>query len=253
MIKNILIILIIVLLIIIYNKKRETFKSITLDVAVIVEPRKHKYLIPIIKDTLKKIPQSTKIQIFHGTHNIDFIKDNLKEEIDGGRIILTNLNKENIDRHYYSDLLTSKHFWDKIDGEQVLIFQTDSCLCSNPKHDIDYFLEYGYVGGPLKKNDDDNAIVYQNGGFSLRRKSAMLKAIKTKKKDENTWPCDFWFSQKKKYIVKPAPYKVAKDFAIERVYSDRPYGVHKPWAFLKKNELDKLRKDCPEIKTIFGK
>ena len=147
----------------------------------------------------------------------------------------------------------SKNFWDNIDGEHVLIFQTDSCLCSNPKHDIDYFLEYGYVGGPLKKNDDDNAIVYQNGGFSLRRKSAMLKAIKTQKKGENTWPCDKWYSSKKADIVKPAPYKVAKEFAIERVYEDRPYGVHKPWAFLKKNELDKLRETCPEIKTIFGK
>ena len=257
---NVILLLIIIFLLLIClckNNSKESFDLINnnkkLDVSVIVEPRKHEFLIPIIKDTLKKIPQNTKIQIFHGTNNLDFIKKNLEKEINSGRIILTNLNKENIDRQYYSDLFTSKEFWDQIDGEHILIFQTDSCLCSNSKHPIEYYLEYGYVGGPLKPSDDDDAIVYQNGGFSLRRKSAMLKAIETKKPNENTWPCDKWYSSKKKDIVKPAPYNVAKEFAVERVLTDRPYGVHKPWNFLKKDELDKLRKDCPEIKTIFNK
>ena len=60
------------------------------------------------------------------------------------------------------------------------------------------------------------------------------------------------FSEKKN-IVNPAPINIAQEFAIERVYSKGPIGVHKPWSFLKKNELKDLKKNCPEINTIFGK
>ncbi len=248
------VILVLLLLILVYllnkNNIKENFTEQKLDLAVIVEPRKHKYLVPIILNFIKNLPKETKIQIFHGTENLDFIKKNLKKHIESGKIILTNLNVKNIDRHYYSNMFTNSEFWNKIDGENILIFQTDTCLCSKRLHNINHYVKmgYGYIGGPLRKNKD-----YQNGGFSLRRKSRMLAAIKTKKLNENTWPCDSWYSVKKKNIVKPAPYHIAKEFAIERVYSSNPFGVHKPWHFLNKNELDKLKKQCPEINEIFDK
>ena len=221
-----------------------------LDVAVIVEPREHKYLIPVVLNFIENLPNETQIQIFHGTKNINFIKNGLNKYIKSGKIKMNNLGKENIDRNYYSDMFTSSEFWHKIKGENILIFQTDSCLCSKPLKNINYYvnLGYGYIGGPLNEK-----YIYQNGGFSLRKKSKMLEAINTKKKGENTWPCDKWFSVNKKNIVNPAPINIAKDFAIERVFSKGPIGVHKPWSFLKKKELNELKKNCPEINKIFGK
>lgn len=247
--------LVLLLIILVYiikknNNIQENFTEKKLDVAVIVEPREHKYLIPVILNFIENLPQDTKIQIFHGTKNLNFIKKNLKKHLDSGKIILSNLGKKNIDRKYYSDMFTSSDFWNKIDGENILIFQTDTCLCSKSLHDINYYVRmgYGYIGGPLKKNQ-----LYQNGGFSLRRKSKMLAAIKTKKPNENTWPCDKWYSVVKKNIVNPAPYHIANEFAIERVFSKNPIGIHKPWGFLKNNDLNKLRRECPEMNKIFNK
>ena len=75
------------------------------------------------------------------------------EYIKKRKIILTNLNKENIDRKYYSNMFTSEDFWNSINSENILIFQTDTCLCSKKLKNINYYvnLVYGYISKPLKK------------------------------------------------------------------------------------------------------
>ena len=245
-----LVIILILLLwfILLQYQTKEGPTSERLDVAVIVEPREHEFLVPVINNIIDNVPEYTKIQIFHGTKNLDYIKKHFGNQIKSNKIILTNLNVENIDRNYYSDMLTDELFWNNIDGEHILIFQTDSCMCSKSSHKIEDYFQYSYIGGPLKNND-----IYQNGGFSLRKKSDMLKAINTKKHNENTWPEDQWFSVKKKNILTLPTIEIAKTFSVERVLYDSPIGIHKPWQFLNKNELNKLKESCPEISTIFHK
>ena len=249
-----LLLLIFLLIVVIYQLQRKK-----LQIAVIVEPRKHSLLIPIVNDMLSKLPKYTKIQIFHGTDNHSFLKNKLHQQIKNKKIVLTNLKLKNMDRNQYSNLLTSKKFWNQIDGEHILIFQTDSCLCQRSNYPWSLYLQYGYVGGPFRTSSDKSNplpddIVYQNGGFSLRRKSLMLKAINDKKPGENTWPEDYWFSQTKRDITKPAPYSMAKSFAIEGLYTGQhPLGIHKPWDYLQPKQLNSLRQQCPEIRTIFGK
>jgi hypothetical protein len=73
----------------------------------------------------------------------------------------------------YSHLLMSSGFWDCILEEHVLVFQTDSVLVrpTPPR-----YLDYAYVGavcGPV----DDGASFIMNGGLSLRRRSAMQRAV----------------------------------------------------------------------------
>ena len=62
--KTVLLLVIYLILVSYLIKKtaRETFgqEEEQLDAAVIVEPRKHEYLIPIVKDNLKKLPSATK-------------------------------------------------------------------------------------------------------------------------------------------------------------------------------------------------
>jgi hypothetical protein len=247
---HIFLLILIYILGIVYYK---TTKTESLDAAVIVEPRNEPLLVPIVLDTLRKLPKHTKIHIFHGTDNIDMIHKGLLHYIRSGKIILHNMGVSNITIQIYSDMLTTESFWNKINGENILIFQTDSCICSFPDHTIYDYLKHGYVGGPLEPSDEANSKGYQNGGFSLRKKSKMLEALKTKKEHETTWPEDKWYSLDKKDIVNSAPYNLAKSFSVERVYYDAPYGIHKPWSFLKPDELEQLKKKCPEISTIFGK
>ena len=72
----------------------------------------------------------------------------------------------------YSHLLMSSQFWDCILEEHVMIFQTDSVLV-RPTPPL--YLDYDYVGavcGPL-----DGSSFIMNGGLSLRRRSAMKRAV----------------------------------------------------------------------------
>ena len=114
----------------IHYQTKEGLTSERLDVAVIVEPRKHEFLVPVVNNIIDNVPDYTKIQIFHGTKNLDYIKKHFSNQIKSNKIILTNLNVENLTIKDYNLLLTSSNFWNNIDGEHILIFQTDSCMCS---------------------------------------------------------------------------------------------------------------------------
>ena len=46
-----------------YNNKKDGFTSERLDVAVIVEPREHEFLVPVINNIIDNVPEYTKIQI----------------------------------------------------------------------------------------------------------------------------------------------------------------------------------------------
>ena len=48
---------------------------------------------------------------------------------------MTKLNKKNIDRKYYSNIHLSVNS-EKNKGENILIFQTDTCLCSKGSKDL---------------------------------------------------------------------------------------------------------------------
>ena len=245
--KNIILILILFLFLLIISNKEE-FKNNEnnekLDVAVIVEPREHKYLIPVVLNFIENLPNGTPIQIFHGTKNISFIKKGLNEHIESGKIRMTNLGKENLSIKDYNNLLTSKNFWNQINGENILIFQTDTCLCSKNKHKIYDILKYDYVGAPWKSKKMPK--LGGNGGLSFRKKSKMLQECsKYKKGNEDV----FYSSRNFSYPNK----KTSQNIFVETIFSDNPFGVHKVWNYIKGNKLNLLKKNCPEINTIFGK
>ena len=135
-----------------------------IDIAVIVEPRKHKNLKIVVKNVIENL-KNVKIQIFHGNLNKDFILNELKEYIDF--IILDNINKDNLTVREYSDMLLTKNFYDKIKGERILLFQTDSCICNYNEDILKECQNYGFVGAPTK---DQSLFLGKDGGFSFRKK-----------------------------------------------------------------------------------
>lgn len=224
------------------------YRNKKLDVAVIVEPREHKYLVPVVHNVIENVPTYTKIQIFHGSKNLDFIKTHFDKQIKSNKIILTDLKVENLSIEKYNLLLTSREFWNSINGEHILIFQTDSCMCSNASNKIEDFLKYDYVGAPWGHIPNSNG---GNGGFSLRKKSKMLEIINNHA--YNNLPEDLYFSNHCKNLPSR---EVSKKFSVEGIYYDAPIGVHKPWALLNKiskNDLAQFRQKCPAISTIFDK
>jgi hypothetical protein len=82
--------------------------------------------------------------------------------------------------------LLSVDFWEEIDCDKVLIYQTDTFICK--KFD-ESFLEYDYVGGYwgkghcnfIEENYNEKGVCIGNGGLSLRSVNKTKKILKNKK------------------------------------------------------------------------
>ena len=218
-----------------------------LDVAVIVEPRKDPILIKVLNNYLELLPKNTKIQIFHGTNNEKFIWDNFHNYIKSNKIIMTNLYRKNLTINDYNLLLTSKNFYNKIEGENILIFQMDTCLCSNSKYKIEDFLNYDYVGAPWVDNNFINKI--GNGGLSFRKKSKILNHINTYHYDPTREPEDKYFSNS--YILKFPSVEKASYFSTEHLFNPYSIGLHKPYELLNNYQKTIIRQTCPEYQKVF--
>ena len=148
-------------------------------VAVIVEPRKHKYLIPVIKQVMNSFDNTWNLRIFGSDMNETYVKENIKGNYEFINMGINDL----ISPDAYSLLLQSKQFWNKIKEEHIIIFQTDSFIINN---NYEIPTKYPYLGarykmslngklinqvGPIQSNDP------MCGGFSYRQKSAMIDCI----------------------------------------------------------------------------
>jgi FkbM family methyltransferase len=148
-------------------------------VAVIIEPRNHKYLIGVIKQVMSKLGDAWNLRIFGSDKNEANIKENIK-----GTYTFINMRIDDfVSPDAYSLFMQSKQFWDKIAEQHVIIFQTDSFILSN-KYGIP--LQYGFIGAPYLYGGHDNSGNFIdittpvkggfniNGGFSYRNKQIML-------------------------------------------------------------------------------
>jgi hypothetical protein len=216
-----------------------------IDISVIVEPRNHEYLFTVIDNIARNT--NTPIQIFHSSLNENILKNYYK----GPRFIFTKLTQNNLTILQYNILLTSLNFWHKINGENILIFQTDSCLVRHiDTFDFTPYLSYGFIGAPCKTRYP----FYQNGGFSIRKKSLMIKAINNNNKYNNrlvTINEDKFFTVICKNIVNPSPHSLGVLFSVEQDYNENPLGLHKAWKYISKENWVTLKNKFPEISLTF--
>jgi hypothetical protein len=222
-----------------------------LDVAVIVEPRLHSNLKSVIDNMIEF--SNVKIMVFHSELNEGFLLLHYKNN---NRIILkklTRLKNNNLTIKDYNILLTSMTFWNSIEGEIVLIFQTDSCLCQHiDNFNFDEFNNYGFIGAPCREIDSKYN-TWRNGGFSMRRKSLTLKCLKKLQPYEKvTINEDKFYTVICKDIIKPAPYDLSLKFSIEKYYNNNPIGLHKTWIYILKEQWEELKKKYPHIGLIFN-
>jgi hypothetical protein len=97
-------------------------------------------------------------------------------EIDEALVYYKN-GKPNITIDGYNCIFLSPHFWLALPAENIFVFQTD---CFMYKMFDEKFLEYDFVGAlsVLFVAENNNQYVISNGGFSLRKKTAMLESLK---------------------------------------------------------------------------
>jgi hypothetical protein len=196
--------------------------------AVIVEPRKHPILEPVLKNFCNKLGKKWSMTIFYGNNNYNFIKNIIG---DNNFIKLIPLGKENLTIKDYNTLLCSEHFWNKLDARKILIFQCDCIL----RYNLDKFTEYDYIGAPWINGD---FLITGNGGLSIRDKEKTLKIIKKYPRNLNSKINeDVYFSQyfsKENYNI--ASSYNASLFSCESYFSDS-CGLHKSYHYLKPKQL----------------
>jgi hypothetical protein len=199
----------------------------------------------LIRNTIIKLPNWNHTVIC-GNNNYKFIKklcDFICKDSES-KINIIKLEIDNLTPSQYSQLLTTKDFWEKIKGTKILLYQEDTMLFKN---NIDTFLEYDYIGAPWPLNQDDNSHGVGNGGFSLRTKEKMIECIEkinpedlklgnsTKMYMESTKstfvPEDVYFS---KALIdfnlgNVATRDIAVNFSQESVFSKSPLGGHNFW------------------------
>ena len=148
-------------------------------VAVIVEPRNHKYLIPVIKQVMSNFDNTWNLRIFGSDMNETYVNENIKGNYEFINMGINDL----ISPAAYSLLLQSKHFWNKIKEEHIIIFQTDSFIINN---NYEIPTKYPYLGArytmelngkPVNQNGPTKSNDAMCGGFSYHRKSAMIDCI----------------------------------------------------------------------------
>ena len=86
-------------------------------------------------------------------------------------------SKPNITIGGYNSIFLSPHFWSALPAENIFVFQTD---CFMYKMFDDKFLEYDFVGARsvFFVGENNSQSLVTNGGFSFRKKTAMLECLR---------------------------------------------------------------------------
>ena len=192
---------------------------------VLIEPRCHEDLKPVLWNMAHVYGGTdTVLYIFHGTKNIEYLKDITG---DWKNIEYINMGVENLKWDEYSYKLTTFDFWDIIKTQYALIFQTDTLIFRKIP---DNFFKYDYLGAYAGVQK------LLNGGFSLRKVSTMKNITK---KVGPQYPTGFFMAEDGyfSYHVHDSPncpgiypdFSISSSFSVERFFRKNPVGCHKPW------------------------
>lgn len=221
-------------------------------IAVILDDRETGALVRAVINVLEHIPNDWNVQIITPYQNWAFYKNSsLSQFIRNDRVILTPLDVQRNSfsgSHFANLVLTSAAFWRQVQGDKVLLFQTDSTLCSNSAYNLTYFLKYDFIGAPWKSGG------CCNGGLSIRDRTKIIHILESGQGrfalgDINE---DGWFVQNLlRFQGRVAPNHVARKFAVETIYEPRPFAVHNPQlSRIGPVNMARLCSECPETKTI---
>lgn len=235
---------------------------------VIVEFRNYPHIEFLLRNAILKLNQdsSWSFSIVCGNLNYDLIQ-NIVKTIDR-RVKIIQLDFiDNLSQTEYSELLTTKYFWNLFNGEKLLITQEDSYIFNS---NIDNFLYFDYVGAPWLPHQNDTPNKVGNGGFSLRSKSVMLKVIERISPVETEYntstknymngvnlsfpPEDVYFSLNiQKYKLGKVPKaEVASLFSTERIYNKNSFGGHCFWLSNLKNWKNDLQENIEHSIKLFS-
>ena len=230
-------------------------------VALIVEPRVHVNLVPVITKMAELYPDWF-IYLYHGNLNQSYVTTDpqLTQLREDGKLALFHLHVDDINALTYNALFTTVAFWNTVNARYAFVFQTDAWICEHADLDLDAFCQYDYVGSPHSVF----GVKFLNGGVSLRNVDAMKDMIETCTYNTESFfgklGEDVFFSRpcneiKGRYSVPTL--KEAAGFSLQQnsFYDSNktPFAVHKPWnplTYVTKKNMANLEKTCPGVSQM---
>lgn len=203
-------------------------------VAVIVEPRRHGMLEPVVRNVMYHLGPGWNLEIVTSTKNVDYIERNFP----GCTLRVATLPYENMNQVLYNHLLMDPWFWWHLSEEHVMVFQTDCILFQKG---IQPWLEWDFVGANYYHPEHMAPLIGGvQGGLSLRRRSVMLECL-----DKVSWQSiqyhrthhrkdpltcfheDVFFTHACEILQKQVPpMEKRREFSIEAEFWPRSMGHH---------------------------
>jgi hypothetical protein len=228
-------------------------------VAVIIETRPQPILPAVLAQFIMNVPPAWPIRLVGSQEAFSIVKlsSSMTRHIKSGKLVLTELPDfyPVNDSEALSQTLTNLTFYSEFlqPAEWLLLFQTDSMICSASEQSLDDWVEKGYtwVGAPWNMD-----VIGGNGGFSLRHVPSIVKVLQngTRKAGyflwEDRWLCD--------QLTNIAPAEVSRTFSVESEYYERPLGYHlrgsgrflDPKVWKNATRKRQILTYCPEINII---
>ena len=205
---------------------------------MIVEPRKHPDLAHVLQNFDTHMDSSWDLYVFHGASAGSFLDSIVRGLSKSRKVYLIPLSTDNLTANEYNKLFKNESFWNNIDAEDILVFQTDTALCSKSPFRIDRFRRYGYLGCSNKKDSigfhkqvwAKEFPFYGIGGLSFRKKSFMLNCIRNNPNVDPDYAEDVFYSEhihKENSSLKPESADVLCDFCTQHYFNSMSFAAHK--------------------------
>ncbi len=197
-------------------------------VAVIVETRMQDNLFPLILHFSALLGPSWTLVLYtlEKAWEMPF-SGPFRQAVDSGRVRIQYLPPDTALTDWFavSRFLTRPWLWEQVeDSDRMLLFQTDSIICSRSNYTIDDFLEWDYIGAPIEESLGRG----YNGGLSIRNPRMILDILKNfdydrENKGKGIMDLDIedrWYYEKAVALGYPKlpSEDVAKRFAVETVF-----------------------------------
>lgn len=208
-----------------------TYDPVRSRLAIIIEPRtNHPFLEPVVRNMMHAL-KGQDWNLLMITHDAE----KAKTLFPGCDMQVRQVPFENLDEQQYSSILMTRDFWQSLPAEHVLIFQTDVVMLR--PLDLN-FLQYDYAGANVfVRQFVSPRVGAMNGGFSLRKRSAMLECIQkvpvgrvcaALKAPPNAYiPEDIYFTHACEMLgLSMPPIPERKHLAIEAEYYESPCAFH---------------------------
>ena len=215
---------------------------------LIVEMREHWNLIHVVKRVITQL--GIPVTLVHSAGNRDFILASrfVKSALKRGKLHLVELGLSNINRAQYNALFLTENLWGTIfPARQVLVFQTDSTICSSSPYSLKSFESIDYVGSFMRNPRPTGLeIAGGNGGLSLRNVSRTLEAIRLGVPER--WPGgedDYFGAHIELFGGTVAEDDMCKRFSSQTVFEERSFGVHNIGGLARK-DFARIVLYCPD-------